>query len=149
MPIAETITLAVRVAGLTRPVRVAALFVGYAASLAVLLTAIGIYSALAFAVSRRTKEIGIRIALGAAPAQLVGSIIGDGLTVVVTGAASGVLLANGASRVVSHLLHGTADIDWLAYAGAVLAVTIVGVGASIGPARRAAAIEPVAALRQN
>ena len=114
-----------------------------------LLTAIGIYSALAFAVSQRTKEIGIRIALGAAPAQVVGSIIGDGLIVVVTGAASGVLLANGASRVVSHLLYGTADIDWLAYAGAVLAVTIVGVGASIGPARRAAAIEPVEALRQN
>ena len=149
VPIAETITLAVRVAGLTRPVRVAALFVGYAAGLAVLLTAIGIYSALAFAVSQRTKEIGIRIALGAAPAQVVGSIIGDGLIVVVTGAASGVLLANGASRVVSHLLYGTADIDWLAYAGAVLAVTIVGVGASIGPARRAAAIEPVEALRQN
>ena len=149
VPIAETITLAVRVAGLTRPVRVAALFIGYAAGLAVLLTAIGIYSALAFAVSRRTKEIGIRIALGAAPAQLVGAIVGDGLIVVVTGAASGVLLAIGASRIVSHLLYGTADTDWIAYVGAVLAVAIVGIGASIGPARRAAAIEPVEALRQN
>jgi len=149
VPIAETITLAVRVAGLTRPVRVAALFIGYAAGLAVLLTAIGIYSALAFAVSRRTKEIGIRIALGAAPAQLVGSIVGDGLLVVLTGAASGILLAVGASRTVSHLLYGTADADWLAFVGAVLAVTVVGVCASIGPARRAAAIEPVEALRQN
>jgi len=149
VPIAETITLAVRVAGLTRPVRVAALFIGYAAGLAVLLTAIGIYSALAFAVSRRTKEIGIRIALGAAPAQLVGSIVGDGLLVVLTGAASGILLAVGASRTVSHLLYGTADTDWLAFVGAVLAVTVVGVCASIGPARRAAAIEPVEALRQN
>ena len=93
VPIAETITLPVRMAGLTRPVRVAALFVGYAASLAMLLTAIGLYGALAFAVSRRTREIGIRLALGAARGRLVGSIVREGLTVVLAGAAIGVLLA--------------------------------------------------------
>ena len=99
VPIAETITLPVRMAGLTRPVRVAALFVGYAASLAMLLTAIGLYGALAFAVSRRTREIGIRVALGAARARLVGSIVREGLTVVLPGAAVGVLLAIATSRV--------------------------------------------------
>jgi ABC-type antimicrobial peptide transport system permease subunit len=136
-------------AGLTRPVRVAALFVGYAASLAVVLTAIGLYGALAFAVSRRTREIGIRLALGAARAQVVTSIVGEGLPVVLAGSAIGVLLAIVGSGIVSHLLYGSPDADWLFYAAAAGLVICVGVGASLLPARRAATVDPIVALRQE
>ena len=149
VPIAETITLPIQMAGLTRPVRVGALFIGYAAALAMLLTAIGLYGALAFAVSQRTKEIGIRLALGAARARLVGSIVGEGLTVVLAGAAVGVALAIGAERIVAHLLYGSARADWMFYAAAAVIVSAVGFGASLAPARRAAGVEPIIALRQE
>ncbi len=149
VPIAETITLPVRMAGLTRPVRVGAVFIGYAAALAMLLTAIGLYGALAFAVSRRTKEIGIRIALGAARGRLVGSIVREGVSVVLAGAAAGIALAMTGSRVVSNLLYGAAADDWKFYGAAASLVAAVGLIASIVPARRAAAVEPIVALRQE
>jgi predicted permease len=149
VPIAETITLPIRMAGLTRPVRVAALFIGYAASLAVLLTAIGLYGTLAFAVSRRGKEIGIRLALGAARRHVLGAVVREGATIVLAGAAVGVPLALAAARVTSHLLYGSASADWMFYAASAAAVGCIGLGASVIPARRAAAVEPIVALRQN
>ena len=149
VPIAETITLPVRIAALTRPVRVGALFVGYAASLAILLTAIGLYSTLAFAVSRRTKEIGIRLALGAGRGRVVRAIVREGVIVALAGAAFGVLLAIGASRVLSHLLYGSAEADWMFYAAAAIVIGCVALGASLLPARRAARVEPIVALRHE
>jgi predicted permease len=149
VPIAETITLPMRMAALTRPVRVGALFVGYAASLAVLLTAIGLYGTLAFAVSRRTKEIGIRLALGAGRGRVIRSIVREGVIVALTGAAFGVGLAIGASRILSHLLYGSADADWMFHAAAAIVIGCVALGASLVPARRAACVEPIVALRQD
>ncbi len=149
VPIAETITLPVRIAALTRPVRVGALFVGYAASLAILLTAIGLYGILAFAVSRRTKEIGIRLALGAGRGRVIRSIVREGVIVALAGAVVGVVLAIGTSRVLSHLLYGSAEADWLFYAAAAAVIACVGLGASLVPARRAAAVEPIVALRHE
>jgi predicted lysophospholipase L1 biosynthesis ABC-type transport system permease subunit len=149
VPIAETITLPVRMAALTRPVRVGALFVGYAASLAILLTAIGLYGTLAFAVSQRTKEIGIRLALGAGRGRVIRSIVRERVIVALAGAAVGVVLAIGASRVLSHLLYGSAEADWVFFAAAASVIACVALGASLVPARRAAAVEPIVALRQE
>jgi len=149
VPIAETITLPMRMAALTRPVRVGALFVGYAASLAILLTAIGLYGTLAFAVSQRTKEIGIRLALGAGRGRVIRSIVREGVIVALAGAAVGVVLAIGASRVLSHLLYGSAEADWVFFAAAASVIACVALGASLVPARRAAAVEPIVALRQE
>ena len=149
VPIAETITLPVRMAALTRPVRVSALFIGYAASLAILLTAVGLYGTLAFAVSRRTKEIGIRLALGAGRGRIIRSIVREGVIVAVAGAAAGILLAMGASRVLSHLLYGSAEADWMFAAAAAIIIACVALGASVVPARRAAVVEPIVALRQE
>ncbi len=149
VPIAETITLPVRMAALTRPVRVGALFVGYAASLAILLTAIGLYSTLAFEVARRTKEIGIRLALGAGRGRVVRAIVREGVIVALAGAAFGVLLAIGASRVLSHLLYGSAEADWMFYAAAAIVIGCVALAASLVPARRAARVEPIVALRHE
>jgi putative ABC transport system permease protein len=149
VPIAEMITLPVRMAALTRPVRVSALFVGYAASLAILLTAVGLYGTLAFAVSRRTKEIGIRLALGAGRGRVIRSIVREGVIVAFAGAAAGILLAMGTSRVLSHLLYGSADADWMFYAAAAMIIACVALGASLVPALRAAVVEPIVALRQE
>jgi len=149
VPIAETITLPQRLTALTRPVRVAAAFVGYTASLAMVLTAVGLYGALAFAVSRRTKEIGIRLTLGAGRAQVIGSIVWEGVAVVAAGALAGVVLAIAGARVISHLLYGSASADWMFFTGAAVAVTLVGLCASLIPASRAAAVEPVVVLRQD
>jgi len=147
VPIAEMITLPMRLAGLIRPVRVAVAFVGYTAALAVLLTGIGLFGALSFTVARRTSEIGIRMALGAARARIVRAIVGDGLVVVGGGAVAGVALAAAATRLVTHLLYGPAAADWLYYAAAAMLVVLVGLAACIVPARRAAGVEPVVALR--
>jgi len=147
VPIAETITLPIQMAGWMRPLRVAATFIGYAALLAMVLTAIGLYGALAFAVSRRTKEIGIRMALGAARARIVAAIVREGLTMVVAGAAAGLALAVASTRLVTHLLYGSAGSDWISYALAAALVSVVGLLASLTPARRAATVEPLVALR--
>jgi len=147
VPIAETLTLPGRIAALLRPVRVGATFVGYAAMLAVLLTAIGLYGSLAFAVQRRTREIGIRMALGAARWRVLGLVVREGMTIVGAGAAAGLALAAAGARIVGHLLYGSADADWIFYVSAAAVVACVGAAASVVPARRAAAVEPLVALR--
>jgi ABC-type antimicrobial peptide transport system permease subunit len=149
VPIAETITLPTRMAGLTRPVRVGAVFVGFAAAFATLLTAIGLYGALAFSVSRRTKEIGIRLALGAAKRRVVAAIVREGLVVVAVGAAVGLPLAIAQARVVGNLLYGSASADRVMFAAAAALILAVGGLAALLPANRAAAVEPIEALRQE
>jgi macrolide transport system ATP-binding/permease protein len=149
VPIAETITLPLQLAGWMRPVRLSATFIAYAAGLAMLLTAIGIYGSLAFAVSRRTKEIGVRMALGAARSSVLRLIVGEGMTVVAIGAASGVVLAIVGTRLVTHLLYGSAAADWLYYLAAAALIAVVGLMASLLPARRAASVEPLVALRHE
>jgi len=146
VPIAELITLPDRLTALARPVRVGATFIGYTAALAVLLTAIGLYGSLAFAVSRRTKEIGIRMALGAARARIVSSVVCEGLSVVGAGAAGGLALAAAGTRLVTHMLYASSG-DAFIYALAAALVLAVGLLASLTPARRAASVEPLIALR--
>jgi putative ABC transport system permease protein len=147
VPIAETITLPIRLAGLARPLRVGATFIGYTAALVLLLTAIGLYGALAFIVASRTKEIGIRLALGAKRGSVVRGIVRQGLAAVVIGIACGLAIAPAATRLVDHLLVRSAVADWLFYALAVAIVGGVGALASWLPARRAARVEPIVALR--
>jgi len=80
---------------------------------------------------------------------VLASVVNEGLRVILAGAAVGVGLAVVAARTVSHLLYGAAGADWLFYAAAVSVVSAVGLGASLVPACRAAAIDPVVALRQE
>ena len=149
VPIAEIITLPIRMAGLMRPLRVSATFIGYAAAVAILLTAIGLYGTLAFTVSRRRKEIGIRMALGAARARVLRLILGEGMTVVIAGAIAGLALSAAGTRLVAHLLYRPAAADWMFYAAATTLILVVGFCASLLPARRAAAVEPLVALRDE
>jgi hypothetical protein len=147
VPIAELLTLPMQMAGLARPLRISATFVAYAAALAMLLTAIGLYGALAFAVSRRRREIGIRLALGAKAHAVLLMILRQGMTVVAAGVAAGLIVAVAGTRLFDHVLYGTASADWPFYALSVAIVATVGALASWLPARRAARVDPTIALR--
>jgi predicted permease len=149
VPIAETITLPMQLEGWVRPLRISAAFGGYAAILAVLLTAVGLYGALAFAVARRTQEIGIRIALGAQRRAVQFLVVRDALRVLVAGAIAGIGLAMAGTRVLNHLLYGSSAVDWLFHAAAGGVVLAVGLFAAWMPARRAAYVEPLVALRHE
>lgn len=116
---------------------------------AVLLSAIGLYGAISFAVSRRTKEIGIRIALGAESGGVVAMIVGQGMRIVFLGVLAGLGIAVFGVRLVRHLLVGSSQADAIFYAGAALLVVCIGLIACSVPARRAAGVEPLTALRHD
>ena len=112
-----------------------------------LLTAVGLYGALAFSVARRTREIGVRMALGARADRVQMLIVREGMAVVCFGAAVGVALAWSATRLLTHQLYGSAAGDWMFYAAGAAAVCAAGLIACWIPSRRAAAVEPLVALR--
>ena len=149
VPIAETMTLPLQMAGRIQPERTTATFASYAAVLAVLLSAVGLYGALAFSVARRKREIGIRMAIGARPAEVLLMVMREGMTVISVGVTAGVGLAIAATRVIRHLLYGSGAADAWTYAAAVLVMIAAGLLACWIPARRAASIEPLAALRED
>ncbi len=117
------------------------------AALALALTAVGIYGVLSFHVSRRTQEIGIRMALGAKRSNVILMVVGEGAALAGVGIAIGVVLAFALSRFLSSLLSGVQANDPVIYA--VVAVALLGVAllASYIPARRAAKVDPLVALR--
>lgn len=149
VPITETMTLPGQLRGWFMPVRMGAAFVSYAGLLGVLVSAIGLYGSLAYAVARRTREIGLRQALGAAPHRIVRLVATDGLRVIAPGVVIGVGLAAVGARLTRHLLYGAATQDAVAFTAAAVLVTGVGLLASWLPARRAARIDPTVALRQE
>ena len=114
-----------------------------------LLAALGLYGLLAYLVSQRTKEIGIRLALGASAAELTRSVVASGYRLVVSGAALGVAIALAAFRLLSAMLFGVTPYDALTYAGVVLVLAIIAGVASYLPARAVTRVEPLLALRQE
>ncbi len=149
VPLAETVPLTMNLEGGFKVLRMSATSVGYAGALVLLLTAIGLYGTLAYSVARRTREIGIRLAIGARPAGVLATITREGMTVVLVGIVSGLGIAVGASRLLGHLLYGSASADLRFYALAATVVVAVGLLACWIPARRAANVDPIVALRDE
>jgi predicted permease len=116
-------------------------------ALAVLLALIGIHGVLAYSVSRRTREIGVRVAVGADPAQVARSVLREGFVLTLLGIAIGVPVAYFASRTLRAILFGISENDPLTFAASAVFFTLLGAIAGILPARRAAAIDPAITLR--
>jgi putative ABC transport system permease protein len=127
--------------------RVAASVAGSVGLVALLLAAMGIYGVTAYTVARRTREIGIRIAMGARPADIVRLVLGHGMSLVVIGCVIGVTLAAAASRLLTRLVFGASPLDPMAFGGAVLLFVLIGLAACYMPVRRATQIDAMEALR--
>ena len=113
------------------------------------LESIGVYSTVSYAVSRRTQEFGIRIALGAQAANVMGQVLGEGLRTVMVGIIAGLGLSLAAGKLVSSLLYGVRPSDPAAMAIVAAVLVTIALVAAFIPARRAAAADPVSALRAD
>ncbi|NKB87213.1 MAG: FtsX-like permease family protein [Acidobacteria bacterium] len=149
VPIAETLPLTWRVAGMYRPQRMSAMAVAYAASLAVFLSAMGLYASLAANVARRRREFGVRQAVGASAGRVLGMVVRQGMLVISAGALVGVVLSLGATRALAHMLYLPSSVDGLFVAGATALVLACGLGSAWLPARRAARVDPSVSLRSD
>ena len=129
--------------------RFAATSVTVFAGIALALAAIGLYGGLMYAVSRRTREMGIRTALGARPAGLVGLVVREGLVVTGAGLVLGLAAAFALSRVLRGMLFEIEPLDAFSFAAAPVLLTIVALAACLVPARRAVTTSPIEALRQE
>jgi len=118
------------------------------AAVALALSAIGIYGVLSYTVGQRTKEIGVRMAMGAARSQVVRLVVGEGLALAVFGLVLGVAATLAVARVIEGLLFNVRPYDPATFAGVGAALMAVALAASYLPARRAAGVDPVAALRE-
>jgi len=127
--------------------RMGAALLGLFGALALVLASIGIYGVLAYSVAQRTSEIGLRMALGAQPRQVLGLVLKQGMLLAMIGAAAGILVALPVARMAGNLLYGVSATDPLTYAGITLLLLCVALLACYLPARRATRIDPLKALR--
>jgi ABC-type antimicrobial peptide transport system permease subunit len=123
------------------------IMVGLFAIAALLLGAVGIYGVMAYLVSQRTQEMGVRIALGASAGSVLGLVVRRGPAMAATGAVIGVGAAVWATKPLASLLYGVSPTDPVAYVSVPLAFLVVAVLASYFPARRATRIDPITTLR--
>jgi putative ABC transport system permease protein len=119
------------------------------ASIAIVLACIGIYAVIAFSVTQRTSEIGVRMAVGAATADILRMIVWQGAKPAVIGTLIGIVASSGISRLISQLLYGIQRTDAASYLLAVGLLAVTSVAAAYVPARRASAIDPWQALREQ
>jgi predicted permease len=145
------IVAASRLADQTGPVllqmRIAAAVAATVGIVGLLLAAIGVFGITAYAVARRTREIGIRVAMGAQRADVVRMVLRQGMSLVAVGSATGLLLAGASSRMLGALLFGVPPLDPISFGGALLLFAAAGSAACYVPVRRATAISAADALR--
>ncbi|HSK08869.1 MAG TPA: ABC transporter permease [Vicinamibacterales bacterium] len=127
--------------------RVLGSFMAVLGGLGLLLSVVGLYGVVSYLVARRTREIGVRVAIGASPRRVVAEIVRDGAGLTAVGVAIGTLLALASLRLTRSLLNGVSPSDPLVYAAAIAVVVAVALLATYVPARRAARVDPVKALR--
>ncbi|MBV8205671.1 MAG: ABC transporter permease [Acidobacteria bacterium] len=122
---------------------------GVLGAMALALAAIGIYGTVAFLVARRTREIGVRIAIGAQPADVAGLMVRQAMRPVVIGSIAGIAACTVVSRILVHVLFGVSSLDAVAFAGVPCLLALVALVASYLPARRAIHVDPMVALRHE
>jgi predicted permease len=147
LPIADVQTLRQQIELTLLPSRIAAWVLGGFGLLALLLAGIGIYGVVSYGAAQRTREIGVRMALGASERDVLGLVLWDGLIVIGAGLAIGLLLAAAATRVIAAFLYGVGATDPLTFVIVPLLLGAVALVASYIPARRAVKVDPLVALR--
>ena len=131
------------------PQKLAASLLSFLAVLSLLLSGVGLYGVLSCSVNERTREIGIRMALGAEPLNLVKMILRRALILTGAGAAAGIVVALAVARVASAFLYGVSAADPIVYVGSAVFLALVTAPASYLPARRALQADPMEALRSQ
>ena len=127
--------------------RLLAMLGTFFAAVALILAAIGIYGLLAHLVARRTREIGVRLALGARPSEMVWMTVRESLILVVSGAAIGIVAAGAGLRALDSVLFGLSPTDTVSLLLAAIVLILAALAAAFVPARRAADVDPLIALR--
>jgi predicted permease len=127
--------------------RISALLLGIFGAVGLTLAAIGLYGVISYAVRRRTREIGIRVALGAGPGTVLRMVLGQGLALTGVGLAIGLAVALGLGHFIASLLYGTSGADLLTFATVPAVLLATAVVAVVVPASRAARVDPMVALR--
>ena len=149
IPVMEVSTLDARVRALTMQERTVALLAAVFGLAALLLACLGLYGILAYNVTRRTQELGVRIALGARRGAVLWLVMRDALVIVALGLGIGLPLALLAAQQMTRLLYQVAPADLLSYAAAGLVLVTIAMLAAWIPARKAASVEPIIALRSE
>jgi len=147
LPIADVRTMEEVVSATLSTPRFTGVLLGMFALLAVVLSAIGIYGVLSYLVSRRTREIGIRMAIGAGRGQVLRMVLGSGLSLSLTGAGIGLVLAVGVGRLMRSVLHDVAPNDPATFLFVAVTLPAIALLASAVPAWRATRVDPIVALK--
>ena len=127
--------------------RAAAFLFGLAGCMGLLIATIGIYGVISFSVASETRELGIRMALGARRGQVLGKVLQQGLTLTIAGCAIGLALSLALSRVAASLLYGVSPTDMPTFLAVPVLLLLIALVACLVPARRAASLDPIRALR--
>jgi predicted permease len=127
--------------------RFSMILLGIFAGLALLLSTVGIYGVISYLVGQRTQEIGIRVALGARRADILGLVLNRGMKMALIGVGAGLLASLGLTQLIVDMLYGVSPVDPLTFWGVALVLTLVAFAACYVPARRAMRVDPMVALR--
>jgi len=147
IPVSDPRTMESMVSGATSRTSFTMALLGAASGIALLLGLVGIYGVVSYVVSQRTREIGVRIALGATAPAVRAMVVRHGLFLSGMGVAVGLLAAGALSSLLASILYGVRPIDPLTYGTVAVALVLVSLAASWLPARRAASVDPARALR--
>jgi predicted permease len=147
LPVTNLQSLSEVIAGSLFAARMGATLLAVFGGLALLLAAVGLYGVMSYAVSRRTREIGIRMALGAGTGKVLRLVLKEGMTLVVGGVAAGLIVAAAVTRLLASFLYGVSPLDAVTFVAIPLVLALVSLLASYIPAHRATKVDPIVALR--